>query len=146
MILRVVILVLALYLGYLAVDGLVIRPAARRRRTRAAALPAGSRDWDRRTDQVTRQLKGVAGPHEDAAGITAFLDTHEGVEAYVEPKTVVSALSVVLVDADGEWQRFELKEDRLLRQLAKTRGLQVFDASRVGYPPRMRRSRGGENP
>lgn len=95
--------------------------------------------WDRRTDQVKRQLKGVGGPREDPTGIEAFLDSHDGVEAYTEPRTVMSPLTVVLVDANGDWKRFELKEDRLLRQLAKTRGLEVFDASRVGYPPRMKR-------
>jgi hypothetical protein len=50
-------------------------------------------------------------------------------------------LSVVLVDADGQWGRFELKEDAFLRDLARERHVPVFDASRVGYPPRMRRRR-----
>jgi hypothetical protein len=68
---------------------------------------------------------------------------HEGVEAFAEPKTVMHPLSVVFVDGEGEAKRFELKEDAYLRELAKKRGMRVFDASRVGYPDRMRRHPGG---
>jgi hypothetical protein len=78
--------------------------------------------------------------------MTAWLDDHAGVEAYVEPKTMMSPLSVVFVDGDGEWKRFALAEDRYLRTLAKDRGIQVFDAGRVGYPPRMRRGGRDEPP
>jgi hypothetical protein len=70
-----------------------------------------------------------------------WLDSHDGVEAYVEPKTVMHPLSVVLVDGRGEARRFELAEDAYLRQLAKERDLRVLDAGRVGYPERMRRFR-----
>jgi hypothetical protein len=52
-------------------------------------------------------------------------------------------LSVVFVDAEGVAKRFELREDAFLRELAKTRGLPVLDATRVGYPERMRRRRPG---
>jgi len=108
---------------------------------RGAARPPGSREWDRRSDQVRRQLKGVSGPDEPREEIVAWVESHRGVEAYVEPKTMMSSLTVVLIDADGEWRRFPLREDRFLRLLAKERGVTVFDASRSGYPPRMRRDR-----
>jgi hypothetical protein len=88
-----------------------------------------------------RQAKGISGPEEARDAIVAFLDTHSGVEAYVEPKTAVSPLTVLFVDGAGEAKRFPLNEDALLRELAKTRGLPVFDATRVGYPERMRRRR-----
>jgi hypothetical protein len=71
--------------------------------------------------------------------LVAFVESHDGVEAYVEPRTVVSPLTVVLVDADGRWRRFEIHDDRVLRPLVRSHGIGVFDASRVGYPPRMRR-------
>jgi hypothetical protein len=90
---------------------------------------------------VARRLKGVRPPEGEREGIIAFLDSRDGVEAYVEPRTVVSPLSVVLVARDGEWRRFQLGEDLMLRELAASRGLRVFDASRVGYPERMRRYR-----
>jgi hypothetical protein len=116
------------------------------RARRRAGRPTGTREWDRRTDQVKRQLKGVPTPDEPRAEMVSWVESHAGVEAYVEPKTMMSPLSVVFVDGDGEWKRFPLAEDRFLRALAKERGIQVFDASRVGYPPRMRRGRPGTDP
>jgi hypothetical protein len=101
----------------------------------------GGYDWDRRTHQLYRAWKRVPGPEENRDAILVFLGGHAGVEAFVEPRTVMHPLSVVLVDADGQWGRFELKEDAFLRELARERGVPVFDASRVGYPPRMRRRR-----
>jgi hypothetical protein len=102
---------------------------------------AGGYDWDRRTHQLYRAWKRVPGPQEDREALTGFLDAHAGVEAFMEPRTVMHPLSVVLVDGDGRWARFELKEDAVLRELARERGMPVFDASRVGYPERMRRRR-----
>jgi hypothetical protein len=116
-----------------------------RDRTRAGR-PTGSREWISRTGQVKRQLKGVSTPDEPREEIVAWIGSHTGVEAYVEPKTMMSPLSVVFVDAAGEWKRFALAEDRFLRALAKERGIQVFDASRVGSPPRRRRGRRDEPP
>lgn len=116
--------------------------AERHRRTRVTGVSRpGSYEWDHRLDQASRQLKRVAGPTEYRHEIAEWLSMHEGVEAYVEPKTVMHPLSVVFVDGEGEAKRFELKEDAFLRELAKERGLRVFDASRVGYPERMRRRR-----
>jgi hypothetical protein len=114
--------------------------AERRRRTRIPGTGRpGSYEWDRRLDQAARQLKRVPGPAEYRDEIAEWLSAHVGVEAYVEPKTVMHPLSVVFVDGEGEARRFELKEDAYLRELAKERGIRVFDASRVGYPERMRR-------
>ena len=50
----------------------------------------------------------------------------------------IHPLPVVFVDAEGVAKRFELREDAFLRELAKTRDLPVFDATRAGYPERMR--------
>lgn len=102
----------------------------------------GGYEFEARRDRAKRRLKGVAGPVERRDEIVEFLDTHEGVEAYVEPKTVVSPKSVVLIDAVGEWRRFELKEDAYLRRLSSERVLPIFDAVLTGYPPRMRRRPG----
>jgi hypothetical protein len=140
---------IALGLVAIAVVAVVqlISPWARRTAQRSKVLGgprparAGGHEWDRRRDQLYRQVKGISGPEPAREPIIAFLDAHAGVEAYVEPKTVMHPLSVLLVDAEGDAKRFELREDALLRELAKTRGLPVFDATRVGYPERMRRRR-----
>jgi hypothetical protein len=119
-----------------------IRASAVRRPRRRGSRRIGGYEFEARRNQAKRRLKGVAGPAERRDEIVEFLDTHEGVEAYMEPKTVVSPKSVVLVDAAGEWRRFELKEDAYLRRLSAERALPIFDAALTGYPPRMRRRPG----
>lgn len=98
-------------------------------------------DWERRRDQMYRRVKSVPAPREDRDRVLAFLESRTGVEAFVEPRTVMHPLSVVLVAEDGEWIRVELRDDAFLRELTRTRGLRVHDAMRVGYPERMRRYR-----
>ncbi len=118
-----------------------LRTSVHRTRARKTATRGtGGYEFARRRDQVTRRVKRVApGPVEHRDEIVAFLDSHQGVEAYMEPKTAMSSLSVVLVDADGGWRRFELRKDAFLRTLASERGILVFDAAKTGYPPRMKR-------
>ena len=112
----------------------------RTRARRSATRGPGGYGFQRRRDQVTRRVKRVAaGPIEHRDELLAFLDSHAGVEAYMEPKTAMSSLSVVLVDAEGEWRRFELREDAFIRTIAGERGITVFDAAKTGYPPRMKR-------
>jgi hypothetical protein len=106
--------------------------------------PAARYDWESRTVRYSRRLKGVQGPEEDRMAILQFVESRTGVEAYLEPKTVVSPLSVVLVAKDGEWRRFHLQDDAYIRELVATRNLKVFDAIRVGYPKRMREYRPGK--
>jgi hypothetical protein len=115
---------------------------ARRPGRRGSRRPGGY-EFEARTDQAKRRLRGVAGPVERRDEIVEFLESHEGVEAYVEPKTVVSPKSVVLIDAAGEWRRFELREDAYLRRLSTERVLPIFDAALTGYPARMRKRPGG---
>jgi hypothetical protein len=121
----------------------------RSRRARSPAPPAAPRkpllapkqrhyDYERKTDQLRRRAKNVPAPREDRAGILSFVETRAGVQAWVEPQTVMHPLSVVLVAGDGEWRRFELRDDAYLRELARERGLAIHDAMRVGYPERMR--------
>lgn len=116
----------------------MVRPPTRK--------PSGYQ-WERRTDQVARRVKGLAGPSEDRETIIRFIETRQDVEAYVEPKTMVHPLSVVLVAADGEWTRLQLASDAFIRDLARKRHLPIHDAAKVGYPDRMRRyKRGGPKP
>ena len=120
----------------------VITIARQRARNRRAAEHQGARprhEWEARTDRFHRRVAGVQRPGEDRDGILDFLGTRRGVEAFMEPQTAMSRLSVVLVAEDGEWKRFELADDSFVRELTRTRGLPVFDAMRTGYPERMRR-------
>jgi hypothetical protein len=73
-----------------------------------------------------------------------FIRSRTGVEAYVEPPTLHHPMSVALVASDGEWMRFELPDERYLRKLSQKLRLPVYDASRVGYPKRMKDYRRGQ--
>jgi hypothetical protein len=61
-----------------------------------------------------------------------------GVEAYVEPQTNFSDLTVVLVASDGEWTRRRVGGPSGARRLGEELGIPVYDVQRVGYPRRMR--------
>lgn len=137
---------LAFYVVVIFVVWMIVSSVFRAVRSRMPAVrwtprPSrpGGHDWEPRTRKLARTLKNVPLPSEDRDGIRTWIDGHRGVEAYVEPKTVMSPLTVVLVDEDGGWKRFELADDAFLRGLAKERGLPVYDATRTGYPARMRR-------
>ena len=132
----------------LAVGSWVIgwsKAAVARRPSRRGSSRTGGYEFDSRIHQAKRRLKGVApAPDAPPGAIEEFMSTHQGVEAYVEPETVISPRSVVLVDVDGGWRRFPLPHDATLRRLTAERGISIFDAGRTGYPQRMRR--GPEGP
>jgi len=59
-----------------------------------------------------------------------------GVEAFVEPQTSVTEVTVVLVAADGDWTRRGVASGA--RRLGEQLAIPVYDVQRVGYPQRMR--------
>jgi hypothetical protein len=116
------------------------KAALARRPSRRGSSRTGGYEFESRIHHAKRRLKGVAPASDHQPGaIEEFLNTHHGVEAYVEPETVISPRSVVLVDVDGGWRRFPLPDDAALRRLSAERGIPIFDAGRTGYPLRMRR-------
>lgn len=133
--------IVAIALIISAVVSYAVRDIRRIAATRRSSPRPGGYDWERRRDQLSRRVKGVPAPEEDRRLILGFLDTRKGVEAFIEPKTAVSPLSVVLVAGDGEWIRVTLADDAFIRDLARGRRLRAYDASRTGYPERMRRHR-----
>ncbi|MEU4345178.1 oxidoreductase [Nocardia sp. NPDC023852] len=74
---------------------------------------------------------------EDARYLAEWVRTHVGVEGYVEPKTTVTDVTVVLVAADGEWTR-RIVGERGARRLAGDLRIPVYDVRKTGYPQRMR--------
>ncbi|MFE3060753.1 oxidoreductase [Nocardia sp. NPDC059239] len=80
--------------------------------------------------------RGDADP-EAMAHLVAWTRSHYGVEAFVEPRTTVSDVSVLLVAHDGSWTRRAVGE-RGAQRLSATLNIPVYDARRVGYPQRMR--------
>ncbi len=68
----------------------------------------------------------------------AFVQTRRGVEGFLEPATNVSAQSLVLVAADGEWTRRAVGSRQAGNELAQALGIPVYDVLLTGYPHRMR--------
>ena len=138
----VLLVILVLAVGTWAFGGIRARMA--RRPARRGSSRAGGYEFESRLQAARKRRRSPAAPVERDGAMEEFLRTHTGVEAYVEPETVVSPRSVVLVDAAGEWRRFPLQSDAHLRRLSAAHGMAIFDAARTGYPARMRRRPGGE--
>lgn len=67
-----------------------------------------------------------------------FVDSHRGVEAYVEPSTSVTPTTVVLIAWDGEWTRRAVGSPKEAYDLSQRLGVPVYDVNKTGYPNRMR--------
>jgi hypothetical protein len=74
----------------------------------------------------------------DLAHLSTFVSTRPGVEAYLEPRTVVTDTTVVLVAATGEWTRRRVDGESGANAFARKHGIPLYDAAIVGYPQRMR--------
>jgi hypothetical protein len=61
-----------------------------------------------------------------------------GIEAFVEPETSVTPMTIVLVAADGEWTRRPAGGPAGARRLGEQLAIPVYDVQKVGYPQRMR--------
>ena len=79
-----------------------------------------------------------AADSDDAQHLRAWGAGRRGVEAYVEPPTAVTGLTVVLVAHDGEWTRRRIEGEKGARRLGKDLAIPVYDVHKVGYPQRMR--------
>jgi hypothetical protein len=77
-------------------------------------------------------------PAADLRYLRQWVTEHNGVEAFVEPKTTVTDVTVVLVAADGEWTRRRAGGDSGARRLSERLKIPVYDVQKVGYPQRMR--------
>jgi hypothetical protein len=77
-------------------------------------------------------------PGADLQYLHQWVAEHTGVEAFVEPKTTVTDVTVVLVAADGEWTRRRAGGDAGARRLSERLMIPVYDVQKVGYPQRMR--------
>jgi hypothetical protein len=75
---------------------------------------------------------------DDEAHLRAWAAAHEGVEAFVEPRTAVTDHTIVLVAKDGEWTRRRIAGPAGARRFARSLRMPVYDVQIVGYPQRMR--------
>jgi hypothetical protein len=93
-------------------------------------------------DRFRGGRRGGSGMDTDADVDRRYLQdwarAHTGVEAFVEPRTSVTDVTVVLVAGDGEWTRRRAGGESGARQLGEQLHIPVYDVQRVGYPQRMR--------
>ncbi|MGZ4456693.1 MAG: hypothetical protein ACXVWU_02595 [Nocardioides sp.] len=74
----------------------------------------------------------------DAAHLASFATSRRGVEGFVEPRTAVSDVTLLLVAHDGEWTRRRVPSVEWAHRFANSHGIPSYDAAVVGYPARMR--------
>jgi hypothetical protein len=91
--------------------------------------------WFRR-GQRPGTLRRAQSP--DVAHLDEFARTRTGVEGFVEPRTAVSDVTLLLVAVDGEWTRRRVPSVEWAHDFANNHGIPSYDAAVVGYPQRMR--------
>ena len=94
--------------------------------------------WDRIRGRGSAAAGGGHDPAAELKYLRQWVAEHEGVEAFVEPKTTVTEVTVVLVAADGEWTRRRAGGESGARKLSDRLNIPVYDVQKVGYPQRMR--------
>jgi hypothetical protein len=67
-----------------------------------------------------------------------WVASRTGVEGFVEPRTAISDVTLLLVARDGEWTRRRVPSVEWAHRFANQLGVPSYDAAVVGYPSRMR--------
>lgn len=74
----------------------------------------------------------------DERHLAEFIRTRRGVEGFVEPRTAVTDVTLLLVAHDGEWTRRRVPSVGWAHTFANRNGVPSYDAAVVGVPARMR--------
>lgn len=74
----------------------------------------------------------------DEQHLRGFIAERRGVEGFVEPRTTVTDVTVLLVAHDGEWTRRRVPSVRWAHDFCNRQGVPSYDAGLVGIPQRMR--------
>jgi hypothetical protein len=74
----------------------------------------------------------------DEAHLHEFVASRRGVEGFVEPRTAVSDVTLLLVAHDGEWTRRRVPSVKWAHDFANRHQVPSYDAAVVGVPQRMR--------
>ena len=75
---------------------------------------------------------------DDARHLREWASARRGVEGFVEPRTTVSEVTILLVAHDGEWTRRRVPSVQWAHDFANRLGIPSYDAAVVGIPSRMR--------
>ena len=74
----------------------------------------------------------------DEKHLLDFVQSRRGVEGFVEPRTAVSDVTLLLVAHDGEWTRRRVPSVEWAHSFANKHRVPSYDAAVVGVPQRMR--------
>jgi hypothetical protein len=74
----------------------------------------------------------------DQRHLQEFIRSRRGVEGFVEPRTTVTEVTLLLVAHDGEWTRRRVPSVKWAHDFANRNGVPSYDAGLVGIPSRMR--------
>ena len=74
----------------------------------------------------------------DEQHLLDFVQSRRGVEGFVEPRTAVSDVTLLLVAHDGEWTRRRVPSVQWAHKFANRYQVPSYDAAVVGIPQRMR--------
>lgn len=91
--------------------------------------------WFRRRSAPGTRVDRVK---EDFQHLEQFVASRHGVEAFLEPKTTVTEVTVMLIAHDGEWTRRRVPSVEYARAWGNKVGIPVYDIALVGYPQRKR--------
>lgn len=92
----------------------------------------------------TKQRRTAPGPSAGTASrqarrdLEGFIDSREGVEGYLEPKTAIYSTTLLVVAADGEYLRRPVDGRDQAAKVCGKYDIPLYDAAKVGYPKRMR--------
>jgi hypothetical protein len=74
----------------------------------------------------------------DEQHLRTWVAARRGVEGFVEPRTAVSDVTLLLVAHDGEWTRRRVPSVQWAHQFCNRHQVPSYDAAVVGVPQRMR--------
>lgn len=74
----------------------------------------------------------------DERHLQEFVEARRGVEGFVEPRTAVSEVTLLLVAHDGEWTRRRVPGVNWAHDFCNKHKVPSYDAGLVGIPQRMR--------
>ncbi|WP_239456574.1 hypothetical protein [Nocardioides solisilvae] len=103
----------------------------RRRGSGRMRRPAGD---TARTGSTTVRAANAA----DTDHLNAWVAARRGVEGFVEPRTAVSDVTLLLVAHDGEWTRRRVPSVQWAHSFCNHHRVPSYDAAVVGVPQRMR--------
>ena len=74
----------------------------------------------------------------DEQHLRTWVEVRRGVEGFVEPRTAVSDVTLLLVAHDGEWTRRRVPSVEWAHRFCNSHQVPSYDAAVVGIPQRMR--------